>query len=325
MMRKTRVCFMLLCGCVLAACGDSSQSMSAATTTAKPESAPTSAPAKPASPAFAAEEDAWRKERHDNLLKPDGWTSLIGLHWIQLKAHYIGSSPGSGIRLAKGPEKMGLLQQKNDELFFTPERGVVLTLDDKPLKGRVQLFDDKSETPSVIGFDDGKGKIMVIERSGRHALRVKHADAETRTGFAGLEYWSADPSWKVDAKFVANAPGKTIPIPDIIGDTNDVPNPGAVEFQRDGKTYRIEALDEGDDGLFLIFADRTNGHGSYSAGRFLYADKPDAAGKVVLDFNRAYNPPCAFTPFATCPLPPPENRLDLAVTAGEKQYAVSKH
>nr|WP_226470465.1 DUF1684 domain-containing protein [Luteimonas panaciterrae] len=324
MVRSMKVCFMLLCGCALAACGESSQS-SSASTTAKPESAPASAPAKPASPAFAAEENAWRKERHDNLLKPDGWTSLIGLHWIQLKAHYIGSSPGSGIRLAKGPEKMGLLQQQDDKLFFTPERGVVLTLDDKPLKSRVQLFDDKSETPSVIGFDDGKGKITVIERSGRRALRVKHADAETRTGFAGLEYWPADPSWKVDAKFVANAPGKTIPIPDIIGDTNDVPNPGAVEFQRDGKTYRIEALDEGDGSLFLIFADRTNGHGSYSAGRFLYADKPDATGKVVLDFNRAYNPPCAFTSFATCPLPPPENRLDLAVTAGEKQYAASKH
>nr|WP_242106887.1 DUF1684 domain-containing protein [Luteimonas aquatica] len=310
-MRKTML-WLLLCGGALAACGESPRP-------------PAAASAKDANAGFRAEENAWRQQRRENLLRPDGWTSLIGLHWIQLKAHFLGSSPGSGIRLAKGPEKMGLLQQQDGKLFFTPERGAELTLDDQPLKGRVQLFDDKSESPSVIGFDQGKGKLTVIERGGRHALRVKHADADTRTGFAGLDYWPADPSWKIEGRFVANAPGKTLPIPDIIGDTNDIPNPGAVEFQRGGKTYRIEALDEGDGSLFLIFADRTNGHGSYGAGRFLDAGKPDAAGKVVLDFNRAYNPPCAFTPFATCPLPPPENRLDLAVLAGEKQYGGLKH
>jgi len=121
--------------------------------------------------------------------------------------------------------------------------------------------------------------------------------------------------------FVPHPAGKTIEIADIIGTLNQVPNPGAIEFQRDGKTYRIEALDEGDDELFLVFADRTNGHGSYGAGRFLYAPRPDAQGRVALDFNQSYNPPCAFTPFATCPLPPPENRLDLAVLSGEKAYA----
>ena len=110
-----------------------------------------------------------------------------------------------------------------------------------------------------------------------------------------------------------------------VGMTDEVPNPGAVEFQRDGKTYRLEALDEGGDELFLIYADRTSGHGSYGAGRYLYAAKPDAGGNVVLDFNQGYNPPCAFTAFATCPLPPPENRLDLAIAAGEKAYAKPAH
>ena len=107
--------------------------------------------------------------------------------------------------------------------------------------------------------------------------------------------------------------------------TDEMPNPGAVEFQRDGKTYRLEALDEGGDELFLIYADRTSGHGSYGAGRYLYTAMPDAKGNVVLDFNQGYNPPCAFTAFATCPLPPPENRLDLAITAGEKAYAKPAH
>lgn len=276
-------------------------------------------------PSFIAEEDAWRARRDESLRKPDGWTSLIGLHWIELKAHFIGSGATNGIRLAKGPEKLGMLQQEGGRIFLTPEEGVPLTLDGEPLNGRVELHDDMSDAPSAIGFDDGKGLMTLIKRDGRHALRVKHADAETRTQFAGLDYWPADPSWKIRGKFVANAPGKTIPVADIIGSINDEPSPGAVEFERDGKSWRIDALDEGDGRLFLVFADRTNGHGSYGAGRFLYADAPDADGNVVVDFNQAYNPPCAFTSFATCPLPPPDNRLDLAITAGEKKYAGSLH
>src|SRR5690606_31298825 len=129
--------------------------------------------------------------------------------------------------------------------------------------------------------------------------------------------------WKIDARFVSHPAGKTIEIQNIIGSLEAMPNPGAVEFERDGASYRLEALDDGSGGLFLVMADRTSGHDSYGAGRYLYAPKPGADGKVALDFNRAYNPPCAFTAYATCPLPPPENRLDLAVTAGEKKYAQS--
>ena len=271
---------------------------------------------------FLADNAVWRNERKEALLKPDGWTSLVGLHWLELKAHYLGSSAGSGIRLAVGPPKMGMLEQRDGHIFFTPERGVALTLDGEPLKGRVELKTDRDETPSLVGFDEGKGVLGVIKRGERYALRIKHADAPTRLRFTGLQYWPADPGWKITGKFVPHPPGKTLPIVDIIGITSDAPNPGAVEFVRDGKTYRIEAIGEpGSDELFLVLADRTSGHGSYSAGRFMDTPGPDAQGQVVLDFNRAYNPPCAFTPFATCPLPPPENRLDLAISAGEKAYA----
>ncbi|MEO6104764.1 MAG: DUF1684 domain-containing protein [Pseudoxanthomonas sp.] len=273
-------------------------------------------------PKFLAEETAWREQRKEGLLRPDGWTSLLGLHWLELKAHYLGSSASSGIRLAVGPPKMGLLEQRGGHLFFTPERGVALTLNGEPLKGRVELMSDHDEAPSLIGFDEGKGVLGVIKRGDRYGLRVKHADAPTRLQFGGLEYWPADPGWKITGKFVAHPPGKSMPIVDIIGTTSDAPNPGAVEFVREGKTYRIEAIGEpGSDELFLVLADRTSGHGSYAAGRFMDTPGPDAQGRVVLDFNRAYNPPCAFTSFATCPLPPPENRLDLPITAGEKAYA----
>lgn len=276
--------------------------------------------------AFANEQAAWRSERREGLLKADGWTSLIGLHWIEPGAHYVGSDADNGIRLAIGPAHMGLLRLDDGVVSFTPEAGASLTLDGAPFATPATLRTDAAEEgPSVLAYDDGKGLATVIERGGRHALRVKHADAPTRVNFAGLEYWPGGRDWKIDAKFVPHPAGRTIPVVNIVGMTDQVPNPGAVEFQRDGKTFRLEALDEGDGQLFLIYADRTSGHGSYGAGRYLYADKPDARGNVVLDFNKGYNPPCAFTAFATCPLPPPENRLDLAITAGEKAYAKTTH
>lgn len=277
--------------------------------------------------AFAAEQQRWREQRRNELLAPDGWISLIGLHWIDRGAHFVGSGGGNGIRLAIGPHELGLLdRRKNDAMRFVPARGVPLTLDGAPLTGPVLLRTDADPGgASRIGFDDGRGVAMVIKRGERYALRVKHADAPARTGFAGLDFWPASLSWQIHGRFVAHPPGRTLPIADIVGGIDPVPNPGAVEFVHAGRPYRLEALDHGDGQLFFVFADRSNGRGSYSAGRFLDAERPDAQGRVVLDFNRSYNPPCAFTAFATCPLPPPENRLDLAIEAGEKAYAAGAH
>ena len=145
--------------------------------------------------------------------------------------------------------------------------------------------------------------------------------APTVLDFAGLQFWPGGPDWSVDARFIAHPPGKTLPIVNIVNMVEEVPNPGLVEFQRDGKTHRLEVLDQGEPTLFLVYADRTSGHGSYPAGRYLDIARPGADGRVKIDFNHGENPPCAFTPYATCPLPPPANRLDLAVVAGEKVYA----
>ncbi|MEO6365749.1 MAG: DUF1684 domain-containing protein [Luteimonas sp.] len=289
---------------------------------ASQSAAPSSVPALEADITFANDQHVWRMQRSEKLLKPDGWTSLIGLHWIEPGPHYVGSSSDNGIRLAMGPAQLGMLDRDGARVRFVPADEAALTLDGEPLSGANVLKTDADDGgPSVIGFDGGKGIATVIKRGERYALRVKHADTPTRTSFAGLQYWPADREWNVAARFVPHPAGKTIPVASIIGTIDHVPNPGAVEFERAGKTYRIEALDEGEDTLFLVFADRTNGHGSYGAGRFLDTPKPDASGGMTLDFNRSYSPPCAFTAFATCPLPPPENRLDLAVTAGEKAYA----
>ena len=272
--------------------------------------------------AFAEAHQAWRATRRAELLAPDGWTSLVGLHWITRGPHFVGSSGGSGIRIALGPPELGLLElRRDDTLRLVPARGVPLTLDGAPLRAAAVLRTDADPAgASRIGFDDGEGSAMVIRRGERFALRVRHAQVATRTGFGSLAYWPVSRDWRVQARFVPHPAGRTLPIADIVGTLVAVPNPGALEFDVGGKAYRLEALDQGDGRLFVVFADRTNGRGSYGAGRYLDAARPDARGRVELDFNRSYNPPCAFTAFATCPLPPASNRLDLPVTAGEKAY-----
>lgn len=318
MHRLQRTMTLLIAGCVLIAAINGCQRGDKNNGNATMNSA--------AATAFAQTEQAWRENRRNELLKPDGWASLIGLLWLDPGAHYIGSDAGNGIHLAMGPAHLGMVDIADKQVRFVPDKSTVSTLDGQPLTASTVLRTDADKAgATVIGFDDDKGHATVIERNDRYALRVKHADAPSRTQFAGLDYWPADPVWKVTGKFIAHPTAKTIEVANIIGGVDAMANPGVVEFQHDGKTYRIEALDEGEGVLFLVFADRTNGHGSYGAGRFLDASLPDANGNVTLDFNQARNPPCAFTAFATCPLPPPENRLDLAITAGEKAYRKSPH
>lgn len=273
---------------------------------------------------FVADTAAWRAARLEELRAPDGWTSLVGLHWLSLKAHYIGTSADNGIKLAVGPPKMGMVSTGSNAVWFEPEHGVALSLDGKPLTGRIRFQSDEDPHPTLIHFDNGKGVLSLIHRGDRYALRVKHADAPSRTQFAGLDEWPMDPSWRIKARYIANKVGKRIQVMDIVGIGSEQPNAGAIEFERDGKTYRLETIGELGRPMFVVFADRTSGHGSYPAGRFLDLDAPDPSGHLVVDFNRAYNPPCAFTSFATCPLPPPENRIDLAVSAGEKAYKVPR-
>jgi uncharacterized protein (DUF1684 family) len=171
----------------------------------------------------------------------------------------------------------------------------------------------------VVGFNKGDASFVVIKRGDRHGLRVRSALARTRTTFPGLDYFDIDPSFRVVARFEAHPPGKTLDIVNMLGMVEPMANPGRLSFEKDGKSYSLEAVDEGDGQLFLIIADRTSGHATYAASRFLYATPAGKDGTTVVDFNKAYNPPCAFTAFSTCPMPPPENRLDLAVTAGEKK------
>jgi hypothetical protein len=264
-----------------------------------------------------------RATRLTNLQKPDGWLSLVGLHWLKAGNSYVGSGPTKGVRLAVGPDELGLIRLERDgTVTFRATAGAGVTYDGKPAESRTRALvtDADGATPTVVGFNQGDASFIVIKRGESYGLRVRDALAPTRTRFPGLAYFDIDDAFRFDARFEAHPPGQTIPIVNVLGIEEAMANPGVVVFQKDGAEYRLEAVDEGDGRLFLIFADRTSGHESYPAARFLYAEKPAAdGGMTVVDFNRAYNPPCAFTEFSTCPMPPPSNRLDLRIEAGEKK------
>ena len=163
--------------------------------------------------AFLMNNDLWREERKNELLAADGWTSLVGLHWLELKAHYIGSGSTSGIRLAMGPERMGMVSRDGDRLWFTPEPGAVLQVHGQPVNGRIAFLSDDADEPTIINFDDGKGALSLIHRGPRYALRVKHADAPARVNFTGLDSWPTDPAWRITARYVPHDAGKSFTLP----------------------------------------------------------------------------------------------------------------
>lgn len=264
---------------------------------------------------------AWRAERIEKLTARNGWLSLVGMHWLPKDGvTRVGSGEANGTRLSVGPDKLGLIGvSAGNSIWFQPEGNVTVSVDGQPASGRSRLTPDTEGTPTVVGFKGDEANFIVIERGGKLALRVRDAQSPTLLSFSGIDYFDIDRGFRVEAEFTAHEAGRTMDIVNILGMVEPMMNPGTVSFNLGEQRYTLEALDEGDHRLFFVFADRTSGHDSYPAGRFVYADYPGADGRTVLDFNKAYNPPCAFNPYSTCPMPPPENRLDVLITAGEKK------
>jgi uncharacterized protein (DUF1684 family) len=263
--------------------------------------------------------EQWRAGRVERLTAPDGWLSLVGLPWLQQGANTIGSAADNSIVIADAPAHLGTVTWNADdsvEIQLTPGSGALVDGADSQ---HAVLLDDSHDEPTVVGF--GSTSFYLIDRDGRKGLRIKNPEAPTRAHFLGIDYFPIDPSWRIEAKWMPAEPGETLEMGTVIGTIDKYPVPGKAVFERDGKTLAILPVIEvpSDEQYFVVFADRTSGKETYGAARFLYIDPP-VDGVVVLDFNKAYNPPCAFTPFATCPLAPPENRLDVRVTAGEKNY-----
>jgi uncharacterized protein (DUF1684 family) len=269
----------------------------------------------------------WRSQRAESLQAPDGWLSLVALDWLEDGDNTLGSAPDNRIQIAgKVPAHLGIVRLEKGSVRLLPPAGGFpkdLLIDGRPPQEQELLPDD---TPQASKLTVGTLTIILIHRDDKFALRIKDPQAATRLGFHGLHWYEPKAQYRVQARWIPYTPAKVLDIPTVLGTVTHLPAPGVAEFKLDGEVLRLEPVLEepGDKQLFFILRDTTSRKTTYGAGRFLYADMPDhgltQAGAIWLDFNRLYNPPCAFTAYATCPLPPPQNRLPIAIPAGERRY-----
>lgn len=257
----------------------------------------------------AAATTQWRAEREQKLRSGSGWLTVAGLTFIGEGVSSIGSAADNDVVLPPpAPARAGHVSRSAERVSFTPADGAGLVLDGKPVDATVPLTTRDRLAFGPVSFQ--------LHRSGeRLGIRVRDANSELRRGFGGLRWFDVQDAWAIDARFVAFDEPRAITVPNVLGDTERLTLPGEVVFDWQGETIRLQAAEAGDR-LWIIFSDGLAGRKTYRI-RFLSADAPDASGRVLLDFNRAYNPPCAYNPFTTCPLPPAQNRLRLSIDAGE--------
>ena len=253
--------------------------------------------------------EQWRAQREARLKSDSGWLTVAGLFWLNDGDNTAGTAADCDVKLPPGsaPEHFGVFRFHGGKAGFRKTGETAF----KDLR-----TDADKDGPDVLTVN--ALTMFVIQRGDKFGIRLKDRNSEYRRNFNGLHWYPVKPEYRVAARFVKWREPKNIDIANILGQTEPTPSPGYVEFTLNGVKARIDALEE-DDSLFLIFRDQTAGKTTYGAGRFLNTDMPKN-GEVVVDFNQAYNPPCAFTPYATCPLPPPENRLPVAIEAGEMKY-----
>ena len=264
--------------------------------------------------------EAWRALRIESLRRDDGWLSLVGLFWLEPGANSVGSDPKSRVVLPSGkaPAHLATLTLSGGTAQLVAASGETVEDGGRRVTS-ISLKSDAQGEPTVVRR--GSLQFYLIDRGGRIGVRVKDAESAARLSFRGLENFPIDSRWRIEAGFERYEPRKEIPVPNVLGGTSAEKSPGALLFELQGKTYRLDAVAEaGTEDWFVIFGDETNGKETYGGGRFLYVTPPAPGSKAIVDFNRAYNPPCVFTPYATCPLPPPQNRLALRVEAGEKNH-----
>jgi uncharacterized protein (DUF1684 family) len=266
----------------------------------------------------AAERAKWHEGRIKRLQSEEGWLTLVGLHWLTEGENLIGTDPGAKVRFPEGlgPAKAGTLVLEGGKVRLKAEAGSPLTVNGAPAAD-MPLKMDADGKPDVLGL--AGRSFYVIRRGEKVGVRVKDPQSPVRTGFKGIDLYPYDPAYRVVATWEPFPEPREVKVPTVIGISETYKAYGRVHFKLKGKAVTLEPVDEGDGRLYFIFRDATSGKGTYPAGRFLYADAPKD-GKVVIDFNLAYNPPCAFTRFATCPLPTPANVLKVAVKAGEKDF-----
>lgn len=265
--------------------------------------------------AYAQELSQWQQKRWTELKGETGWLTLIGLFWLKEGENKFGNDSANDIVIPKLAARAGSFHlEKGAVKIDATQSG--FTVEGKPIKS-LELKTDDDDKPTVVRFDSMS--FQIIKRGERLGVRVKDSRNPDRLNFKGTEFYPADLKWRVEAQFEPYNPPKQMPITNVLNMESSESSPGAIRFTVDGQEYRLDAITEKDEPrFFMIIADKTSGKDTYPAGRYLYVDPPDASGHVIIDFNKAYSPPCAFTKFATCPLPPKQNRLPFAIEAGEK-------
>ena len=276
-----------------------------------------------------SDELAWRTQHVADLQKPDGWLSLVGLEWLQPGETSIGSAADNKIHLpADAPAHLAVLKLEDSSvMLLAPKEGFPagLQIDGAPAKEQILRADpDKDKFNARVAI--GTLNFYVIRRADDFAVRVKDEKSPARTGFHGLNWFEPNGAYHVSAKWTPYVPAKAVLLDRLVGKSYSLPVPGVAEFTLQGRTFRLEPVLEDPKvaKLFFILKDTTSTETTYPACRFLYTGFPDHGldqpGELVLDFNHLENPPCAYTPYATCPLPPAGNRLTIALPVGERRY-----
>lgn len=267
------------------------------------------------------EVEAWREQRIASLRREDGWLTLVGLFWLEKGENSVGADPKSRVVLPSGkaPGRLGTITLGADGASFSAAAGQTVEVDGKPVGNAVLATDAEGHPPTVLRH--GPLRIYLIDRAGRIGVRVKDSQSGALAAFHGIESYPIDARWRIEAKVERHDPPKKIPVPNILGATYPSTSPATLVFDVGGRTFRLDAVDEeGTTDWFVIFGDQTNGKETYGGGRFLYVTPPAPGAPAVVDFNKAYNPPCVFSPYATCPLPPKQNKLAVRIEAGEKAF-----
>ncbi len=260
---------------------------------------------------------AFQQEKETQLRAEDGWLTLAGLHWLREGTNLIGGGENNHIPLPAEvvPAELGFLDFSPPEVTLRLKTGVTVTVGEETLSEAVTLESDINRNPTIVQV--GPVSFFIIQRGERTGVRVKHAQHPNRINFTGREWWPVDETFRLEAKIVPYDPPKTVTIPDVLGDAHEAAIPVALQFDFLGEQVSLDAQKVHTGQFYIIFHDLSCGKGSYPAGRFLLSEIPEG-DRVIVDFNKAYSPPCAFTYFATCPLPPRENYIPVAIPAGER-------
>ncbi len=265
-----------------------------------------------------AEVMQWRAERAERLRASEkSWLGLAGLYWLKEGNNTFGSDPKCDFVLpASAPKTAGIFQFKHTLVYVKAEPGVDMTCNGRELPTEA-LNDDQKDNPDFLEL--GRLILVVLRRGHSTLIRLWDIDNPKRKEFSGLNFYPCKPEYCIEARYSGYAPYKLVKQQDIIGEVHDAKMIGNVTFEWQGKEVRLDAEDAGTGGLFIALRDQTSGKTTYAGGRYLLTEKPEN-GKVILDFNKAYNMPCAYTAYATCGLPTPGNRLPFAIEAGEMKY-----